>query len=165
MELQTTYKEVSELYPETIKHLEKEKMRSKAKNAKEPLSKFKFVYDWCVRIQASSLADIMSGKAHAEAGERRKMTLQQRVDDKMSRISVTVRVALGHTRYCSELKSVPPAIIEQCRRDFEEQIAEEKRIDSLTPEQREAETQAILEELRKNPGFTEIQVPIRRSNG
>lgn len=44
---------------------------------------------------------------------------------------------------------------------LEERALEQARVDALSPEERQRETEVILQQLRKDPGFIEIRIPTR----
>ena len=44
------------------------------------------------------------------------------------------------------------------------EFPERKRVESLTPEQCQAETEDLLKQLRGQPGFLEVMIPARQSH-
>lgn len=166
MKIATTYKEVLKDYPYIIEQLEKIKSRSRAKAAKEPLEKYEFSYEVCERITCCSFGDLISGKAQEDRIKKAEMILQERLDDSLSRLGISVSASFSRACFRSDgirfdnSISRPKVIVDCYRKQHEENIKEEERAASLTPEEREAETEELLKQLR-GPGFMELRIPRR----
>lgn len=95
-----------------------------------------------------------------EQEEKRKWTVRQRVDDYMKRSSFSIEATCKRNWY-AKINSVPPQVINQITKMFEKEVAEEKRVDALTPQERDAETAALLGELFGQPGFVAVRLPTK----
>lgn len=118
----------------------------------------KWTYVWCQSIQSTNFMDIISGKAQQEAAKERTKTLEQRLADVKPCIGCSLKGQVGKKSHTVMLDEVPDKVLDSYRTQFAKDIAEEQRVDALTDEQREAEVQSLLKELRKDPGFMEFRV-------
>ncbi len=146
MKLTITKQEASkhtQAYQEIVEHLDKNIIWS---------------YDWGVLIQSTPFNDIISGKAHKAAQRERERTLEQRLEDIKLNIRCGLNGKVGRKSHYVSLSDVPSKVLESYRDQFAKDIAEERRIDGLTEEQREAEIKGLLKELGHAQGFVAIRV-------
>jgi hypothetical protein len=115
-------------------------------------------YDWGVLIQSTPFTDIVSGKAHKAAQKERERTLDERLEDIKLNIRCGLQGKVGRKSHYVCLSDVPRKVLDYYRTQFAKCMAEEQRIDGLTEEQRLAEAQTLLKELRKVSGFMEFRV-------
>jgi len=57
-------------------------------------------------------------------------------------------------------EETPEEILESYRQSDRDRAAEQARVDALSPQERQAELNAILGELRGQPGFIELRIPV-----
>ena len=129
------------------------KSRSKHKNANP--ATLKWDYGWGVQVTACSFKDLLNGSAQRERKARSAMTVQERINDVVSRSFCTVSVA-GH--YHARLPEPPRAILKVITDGEIREMEEENRIEAMSDEERAAEVERLLNVLRGQPGFTEVRL-------
>lgn len=130
------------------------KSRSKKKNAAPATLNWRYI--WGVEIRSQhSLVDIISGKATEDQEIREAMTLQEKLDDHISRVFCSIQV---NKFYSTKLATVPAVVQDLIRKNLIMEEAEDRRIDQLTDEEREAEVAKLLAELGADPGFAAVVI-------
>lgn len=164
MKIEISYKEAIAQFPEAVQEL-KDKLESGTSKQKgtDP-SEFSYCISWGQRVKGGSFLDmIKSGQEERERLDS--MTDEERydVDRRVNEILPSIcAISLGASigRWGSAVSIAedgdpPQAIIDSYRESEKKNIAMEKKSDSLTPEEREKETQGLLGQLR-GPGFMEV---------
>lgn len=160
MKINVTEKTIKNDFPDIYKEFQEKKEKSKAKGALVSLDKFKFSFEVAERIQSYNFSDILSGKVLKDQKKAEK-TVEEQLQNRLKNVSVWVSASSGRYLLNSEtLKEIPKQIEDNYRRMIQKQEDEKKRIESLTPEERDEETAAALKELRKDPGFFEMHIPM-----
>jgi hypothetical protein len=118
----------------------------------------KWRYDWCQCIQSTPVQDIFSGKAHADAERERNKDIETRLSDIEKNVGCDLYGSLGRKRHRVSIDKVPTEVMDVYRKSLEEEIAERKRFDALTDEEKNAETRKLIEELQGMRGFMSFQV-------
>jgi len=154
MKMSISYTEALTAYPKETAEAVAELRKSRSKHRKTDPSTLPWEFSWGVEVKAHSFADLLSGKAQQDAVDRDKMSLNERVQDEVKRTKVSIGVA---GRYYAKLPDVPQPIVDGIVKGHEARIAEEQRIASLTPEQRQAEVNDALRQLGGGRGFFAVQ--------
>lgn len=134
MYIPLTPEQARTLHPEHYQKMQEEKDRSKAKSAKIPLEQFTFRYDVSERIDGSKLDPTNWDKY---------------ITGKRARMKTHLVAFKGSYHLYQELPTLPNLVIETLRKGFDKRQAEQKRLCSLTPAQRQQE---ILDALRQLAG-------------
>jgi len=139
-----THERAKQLHPKEYGEL-------KSKNSKTPFDKFKIGYELSEKVEAFSITDVLSGKAHSSINDSVEDKLQ--TFRKNARVSLTVK---GRGIYRGvPLQEIPEMLIDQRRKSLEKEEVERNHFKSLTPEQQEQETVELLKQLA-GPGFVAV---------
>jgi len=161
MRINVTEETIKNDFPDTYKEFQEKKKKSKAKGALVPLNKFKFSFEVTERIQGCNFSDILSGKALKDQKKEVERTVEERLQERLKNVFVYIKASFGqYYSLSSALKEIPKQIENNYKSMLQEQENEKKRVESLTPEERSKETERLLKELRKNPGFFEMHIPM-----
>ena len=161
MKISITEETVKKDFPDIYKKFQERKEKSKAKGSFIPFDKFEFSFEIAERIQCHTLGDIFSGKALKDQKKEINLTIDEQLQKRLKNLSVWISASCG--QYClgsDTLKEIPEQVKDQYRKSIQEQEDERKRVEALTPEERNEETQRLLKELRKDPDFFEMHIPM-----
>ncbi len=131
----------------------------KSKDRNTDPATWRWTYSWATRIEATTFERLlMEGPK-----DRSQMTAEQRTADEVMRsLPVWLMGTPPNKRTCgrADLESTyfPDEVRARILKNHEEQVAVEQRMAGLTPEQRQAEFEAAVEELRKGGGLLELRV-------
>lgn len=121
-------------------------------------SDIKWRYEWCQVIQSTNIEDIISGKANEVAFNERNRDIETRLKDVEKNIHCGLYGTKGRKRHSVSLDKVPVEVMNVYRKSYEQDEIEEKRIASLTEEERQKEVQDILRQLSGMGGFMTIHM-------
>jgi hypothetical protein len=151
-EIKTNLEEIKKRYPEQLKELEQQLNKSKSKHKNDDLSSFEFFFYWCSIIQGNSysFADLINGVAN---NTRQEPTVINNFSIKMKKQRASF--------YSSQINE--PEEFKKMRQEDEKQKKEEQqRFNKLTEEEKNKEREDLLNQLRKNSGFVELSVPVKK---
>lgn len=154
MRIDITYAQAMADYPQEAQEAIAKLRKSRSKKRKADPATLKWQYDWGTQVGGHSFQDLLNGTAQNDAANRRDMTVKERIADEVSRTFVQVTVA----GYGAKLTTVPAEIMREIIDHHTEEQREEQRIDALSPEERAAEVERLLGELRGTPGFFEVRL-------
>lgn len=157
--IQITYARAMEFCPvqacEAIANLQK----SRSKSRKSDPATLPWEFSWGVEVRGESFADLLSGRAAKRREEERAQTLEDRLEARQNAIRVSVcvkgygaplpRGVVPDEILSGELGAVTEA--------FHKEKAEETRLATLTPKQREAEVNDLLRQLGGMGGFAVVR--------
>lgn len=152
MTLSLTYAQALKRYPVHVKQILTDIRASKSKHNKTKPEALDWNYDWCVLITESGSLEHVLKKSVKPRG-----SLEAQLQDQLRRTSVWLEASKAGLRRSQKLDAVPDAIREQYRKEIEEDIAEQARVDALSPAENQREIEALLGQLR-GPGFMEFPV-------
>lgn len=109
-----------------------------------------------VQVSGYSARDLFSGRAAQDHERRAAMSLEARVEDEVKRSHCVLTAQAQHWKRSVEIP-VPEYVKQDIRRRLEKEIADQRAVDSLSPEDRQKQVQNILSELSKDPGFVVIK--------
>lgn len=147
----------SEAVSSIIAKLRKGTSRHKTSRPEELVWK----YTWAVEVEGFSVDQLFSGAALRRQEADRAMTVDEAVTDLVRRTGVALEGSRGRWTGYARLAEVPPEVVAVHRREVVRQRAERAAFEALPPEERERQAQEALRELRKDPGFVEVTVPLR----
>jgi hypothetical protein len=147
-----SYAEAVREFPDAIKDVLKQ-IKPTSQAAKKKPEELKWTIQWGETIKASSFGGI--------APYDKLNTIEDKLAFRLSQCS-SYLYATCKANYCVALPVNPKKLIEKLREHIEKETAERKRVESLTPEQCQAETEDLLKQLRGQPGFLEVMIPARQ---
>lgn len=164
MELPITYTEVKKRYPKHVAEVIASLRKGTSKNKNAVPNKLKWKFYWGVRIgglvNGHDFLDMLAGQTAPP--KPKVLTEDQHVADYASRASISLVGTIGGHRYSSYLgkssATLPKEIEDSVRAAFRKEQTETARINKLTPQELDAETQQALKELRGMGGFMEFRV-------
>lgn len=161
MDIPTTYNAISKRYPEELAKFKEKLKKSKARSKNIPLKDREFRFSACLSIEGKSLDQMIqyvaSGQREKDAEELSKRTIEQRVTDFVSRTTCWISVYCGRAWMQSEPIPVPKEFHDYYRKQQEENLREEVRVASLTPEEKQKEVDLLLKQLA-GPGFVALKI-------
>jgi hypothetical protein len=166
MFVELTHQEANRRHPKEYRDLIEQKRNSKAAGAQQEFEKFKIGYDIAVRIAVRVEGHSLGGMLAQLGQPRQEKTISEKLADYRKNASVCLTANYKTFRLDVKLDPVPEQlVIEEGKRLAEEELKqkqESERFNALTPEQQQAETEEILNELRKDPGFKELRIPVAK---
>jgi len=164
--LNLSYEVALTRHPEQVAACVRDVRSGKAKTKDTDPATWTWQYSWATRIESFTFTQLLDGTSQKARQTWDSLTVEEKVTDTVSR-SLPVWLE-GHppgkrTRGSSELDPTffPDEARANLRQQYEDENAEQQRMASLTPEQREEEFGAALAALRKGKGFLELRVPTR----
>lgn len=160
--LEIDYKTTKKRYPKEVEEITKKVRAGKSKHRNSDPNLWAWGFSWCVRIEGSiNGSDFMKmvvGEKEFPKEEEPK-TANEEIKDYARRATVHLAAKIGKTEWCSEKPiKFPDEIGKGIRDQFEKDKVEKVRIDALSPEERDRETNEILRQLSRSPGFMAIGV-------
>lgn len=163
MKLPISYEEAQKQYPTEVAACVASVRKGKSKDKNTDPSTWRWFFSWGESIEAVSFGSLIRSAAMA----RHKPAANPTPEEKLAAVLPNI---LGmsldgvppnkRTQGVASLtKGVVPAEVQAYLLNiYKEEAAEKARVDSLTPEQKEAEMNAALAELRKGGGFMELRI-------
>jgi 5'-deoxynucleotidase YfbR-like HD superfamily hydrolase len=159
MYLKVNYEYVKKNYPDVLTQLEAKRQKSKAKDAVQPLTKFNFVLACAEEVRGYAFDELVDGTAQKHAKTFEDMTLDEKVNHRVTNTHVFLEATSGRCRLSSDLLQPVPALVSDKYRELEEEGEKEKaRISALTPEERDREMSEILGQLSGSSGFMCVNI-------
>ena len=157
MFIEVPYQELLRSHPEAVQEALASIRKSRSKHKNDVPESFTWGFQWVVLIEGSgTLADLFQQEQMEEA-----MSIDDQVADFARRCSVFVQLQKRHSRASSEkLQEVPAVILEPYRDRLQADQKEEARFAALPPVERQREIQALLDQCRKDPGFTAFEIDL-----
>jgi len=149
-------------YQALMAQARKKLKRSKAKKKGKSVNELKWYIGYSEEIRGSgSFEDLISGKTRDEEAKHDALPLNERLDDLVARTHACLEANMPGASVYLQLDHVPGILKNELRerltQEAEKQANEEERLSLLTPEEREAEVQDLLEQLQ-GPGFMVLKV-------
>ena len=161
MKINITKEIVKKDFPDIYKEFQEKKKKSKAKSSSVSLDKFEFSFGIAEKIQGDTLNEVFSGKTLKDKKKEIERTVKEHLQERLKNVFVWIEASSGRYQLISDtLKEIPEQVGDQYRKSIQEQENEKKRVEALTPEKRNEETEKLLNELRKDPGFFEMHIPM-----
>lgn len=160
MKLDITYERALEAWPNLVDEVVHKLRQGKSKQRNASPSDMKWSLEWAQMIPGGgfNLTDIISGRVPRPAPKPE--TAEGRWEQVRQNIGASLAGSIGRWWWSVKIQEVPEEIRNQYITKYEEDIAEEHRVAGLTDEERDAETEALLNQLR-GPGFMELRIPLR----
>jgi hypothetical protein len=164
MNIETTAENIKKNYPTEYKQIVDAWKKSKSKTKCKTEKGIKFSFDWGQRIESMNFADLIGGKAFKKEPPLPKdfETFFKSKFDPSTIGSCVMGKWKGGCERSDSLKNVPPEIYESYRENYKKDYAEEKRVASLTPAQRDKEIKDSLKQLSGMGGFMAISIPVSK---
>lgn len=156
--LTITYEEARKNYPEAAGEVLAAKKKSRAKTASAAPEELEWRLSWSVRVPGYTFAEVLAGAVDPKDEDPEEVSIEDAVNEEMSRVSATLEAKKGRGRWTSEpLQGEVKEIRECIRRKIEEERARKEEIEAMTPEERSGQVEGALKKLRKDPGFIEMR--------
>lgn len=133
---------------------------SKSKTSRTTsLKDFKWEFNVAERIDGcGSFMNMVQGAMRDAMSPPAKLSVEQRLKDVEGRLGVSLRAFKGSQVFYGKVFKVPQRVLNDYRKNYEGDDAEETRVAGLTPTQRDAELQEALKGLAGTPGFSMIRL-------
>jgi len=166
---QISLEKVRERHPKELEQLKVQVAGSASKFSDVPVEQWRFYYSSAHAIRMETGAELLKKLGNPELEDReldeyhkwkQTATIEERVQKHLSETTVNLvaRPATRGSRFSQRLDAIPPEVRDDIVEMERHDKAEYDRIAAMTPEEREADTQRILRELRGFGGFGEIHV-------
>lgn len=129
------------------------KLNSTKAGKKNPVTpeQVSWSFSWGEQIKSLTFEEVLNRKPEPE------LSIEEKLVEFSKNCFVWIEGSFGRRKAGSDvLVSIPQELLDQRRRRLEEDEAERKRVDALTPEERQAEIAKCLGFLSKSPGFFAI---------
>lgn len=158
--LEIAYKTAKKRYPKEVDEVVKKVKSGKSKHRNSNPNLWAWGFSWCVMIEgAINGADFMkmiAGEKEFPKSEKEK-PIEAEVKDYARRATVHLGAKIGKTEWGSPNPiKFPEEIAEMLRKDRKEQDAEKARFNALSPEEQNRETNELLRQASRSPGFMAI---------
>lgn len=159
MDYFVNYEDARMQYPEAVEAATQELRKSRSKFNKSDVSEMKWQYGVAQMIKGMNLGDMIAS-AHSNAVKPIDLsTFEEYWEQIKDDFIVMLEVRAGGTScYRVKLNEVPQCIKDDQQKTYDEHREEQKRQASLTPEERDAERDELIEQL-KGPGFAMFSIP------
>jgi hypothetical protein len=160
MWLEIDYKTAKKRYPKEVEDVTKKVRAGKSKHRNSDPNLWAWGFSWCVQIEGAiggqDFLKMITGEKEFPKDEEPE-TADEEVADYARRAMVHLAAKIGKTQWGSTKQiEFPNEIGNRIRTQFEKDKAEQARVDALSPEERERETNDILRQLSRSPGFMAI---------
>jgi hypothetical protein len=155
MRLAITYQSALERYPKQVAEILAKLQSGKSREKGAKPEELDWHFDWCVRITGAYTFNEMIENIGKKEEPK---SIDEQVKEYEQNCSVCLTATKGRWVGYSSLIPVPPEILESCRKGHEQQEADKKRFDALTPEQKNAEVNGLLKQLGRSKGFMAFSV-------
>ncbi len=157
MKTTITYQLALERHPDHVANVLAQLQNGKSKEKGTAPESFEWSYLTAERIEGDCS---FQGMINRIKNPPPPPTLQQRIQNRLKNITTYLHAKKGHWQgYCEQpLETLPPEVIQQVTDTETKAEANHLYFESLTPAQRQAETEEILKELRKDKGLMEIRL-------
>jgi hypothetical protein len=155
-----TYEEALKRHPQRVAEALARLRKSKSKWRNAEPETLMWAYSWCKQVKGMSFPEMLASVKNPQP--KKVLTEQQRVDEEIGAYILGLDIETPGAHYWSEKFSVvdmPPEIVDEVRARIQADMKEEARLATLTPEQRGAEVEGLLKQLRGKPGFFEVRIP------
>ena len=159
--IELSYEEARRQYPDKVDEVmtKLRKGKSRHRDAAPEELEWSIEYGVLVPGQLVTFADLIVGRVEDPRERRSRMSLDERVEEIVQGVTAYLRGKIGRfIAFSSQIEGCPEEVRAAIRRGVEEDIAEEARVAALSPEERQAEAEEALRQLRKMPGFMEIRI-------
>ena len=145
-------------YPQQVKVILDKLRQGNSKNRTSEAQDLTWRFDWCVSGRAMNFVQVLDEARNRQTNPQPEPTVEERLKDFAGRCRVRLAATVGHWQGFSEWIPVPDEILALQRAAYEKDARERERLAALTPEERQQETKALLNQLRGTPGVVAIQV-------
>lgn len=155
MIIELSYEEARRQYPDRVDEVmtKLRKGKSRHRDAAPEELEWSIEYGVLVPGQLVTFADLIVGRVEDPRERRSRMSLDERVEEIVQGVTAYLRGKIGRfIAFSSQIEGCPEEVRAAIRRGVEEDMAEEARVAALSPEERQAEAEEALRQLRKCPG-------------
>ena len=161
MKLQIPYAEVKSKFPNEVDLIMKRLRKSSSINKHWDAAELTWEFNWGQRVQGLSFQDVVAGKREKTFPELHSSADEKNVREFLGNSitwNITGRAGKWFAHSLAQEGNIPDEILALYVKMYNDQIAERQRIAGLTPEERQAEVEAVLKALRRSPGFVELNL-------
>ena len=151
MEIKVKFQDILNKYGQQISGVEKNIRKGKSKHNQDALDTFDWYISWCEQVKAISAKDLFKPQPVLTEKE----TIKQRIANSYAEL----KAKKGRCVQSSDTPIIPcDEVSNEIRRQVREIFEEKARVDGLTTQQRDQETQDLLKELSKGRGFFGVAI-------
>lgn len=157
MRIQLTYEQAKKYSKQMAEVVAKQQKSSNVANRKITPAKMKWALDWCVAMKGIGMKfqDIFKEQDPFDYDKRHREWIEG--------TRAVLEGSVGRSKWCSNpIPGCPVEVQKHYESITEKDKTEQKRIDSLSEADREAEANDVLNELMGTPGFFAVSLGKRR---
>ena len=163
MEIKLSYQEMKTNHPDLISVLVEKIRSSNSKDKNKSEKDYDFYYSYGVAIKGHSFGDMMIELREINKEKEPEKSFDKIMEEKLnSVIGLSLTISAGRTKRYIALNDKPKLFVDKFSelylKSAEEEKREDERIAKLTPEERNRETQEIINELSGMGGFIGLNV-------
>jgi hypothetical protein len=160
--LEIDYKTAKKRYPNEVQEVIKKVRSGKSKNKNTDPELWAWGFSWSIQIggiNGGDFAKMIAGQMDFPKAAEPK-TADEEVADEAGRSIVYLAAKVGNARCSSNTRiDYPDEIANQVRESIEKRNAEKARFNALSPGEQARETNDLLRQLSRSPGFVALGVP------
>ncbi len=142
------YKDVLARYPDQVAEIVAKLRRGKSQHRNADPSTLEWVFFWGIIVDPQMVVDYAP--------------IEDQVADRVRRSGVNLQATIGKWWGDSSMIPVPPELVSIHQKAAEDNLARKARVDSMTPEERQAEIDKLVGQLSNKPGFMALYVGPKR---
>jgi len=161
VKLQIPYSEAKAKYPDEIFLIMQRLRKSSSINKNWGEEELTWEFNWGQRLQGLSFQEVVAGKREKTFPELHSVAEEKNVREFLGTSiiwNITGRAGKWYSHAPAQEGNIPDEILNLYVKMYNDQIAERKRIEALSPEEKTAEVEAALKALRRSPGFAELNL-------
>lgn len=161
MRIEITFEEASKEFPKTVEAIMVTLRQGKSKNRLAAAADLTWFIDMATVGKCYTAKEVFSGKAKTDQrffSTEPKTILEARLENTVCGLEGNIGRFSGYEK----LDVVPARILAILQKDAEKEAAEQRRLTTLTPEERAGEANEILKLLCRDPGFAAFSMPVKK---
>lgn len=161
MKIPISYAEAKQRHPEEVAAAVRALRASTSKHRTEAPSKLEWEYSIAVEAR-SSTSDILSGAFKSQLEEFNRLSLEQRIEDQLSRSSAVLMTSKGIWRHASPLKVCPPEWERNVRQELTKAQAERVAYEALPDSEKETRKREALASMQGRRNLFAVPKPEKK---
>lgn len=164
MRININYETAKERHPEAVEQIVKKLRSGKSKHKDDEPSTLNWHYSYCIAVKGYSgtefIEKVLTPMAQGKEPEHepKPETVEEMVAERLSAVRISLSADKG--RWWASGVNLedyrPLEMIDEFKKQAQEQLDEQHRVDNLTEEEKQAEFEEALKQLQGSPGFIGI---------